>query len=111
MRKLRKWLSEFFDPATDTNLYSLGEALGNPETRRRWILDVVEEIKRMNIEVDRRLISGTEVGFIDLCARRKAFQDVLEMILVAKRTTLAQDSRPNPKVEVEPIVNLDRVTA
>lgn len=109
MKKLQQWLKNVFEPEeyNDLDVTSIAEALNDSSIRHRWFLDVLEEIRRINIEVDKRLLSGPEYGLTDLCARRKAIQYVLEAVLSVKRQ-VKQEVRPNPQVQ---IVNLDRVTA
>lgn len=111
MKKIKEWLQDIFSPEdfNDLNIVSIGEAFNDPGVRKRWLLDLFEEIKRINMDLDRRLLVGTEFGLTDLCARRKAIQDVLELVLSARRAVV-QEERPNPRVQVSG-VNLDRVTA
>lgn len=109
MKKIKRWFREIFEPEVfngiDTSM--IAGAFNDPSVRSLWLTYCFEEIVRINMEVDKRLLFGTEMGLIDLCARRKAFQDILEAGLSARRK-LAQDVRPNP----QPLsaVNLDRVT-
>lgn len=109
MRIVTKWLREMFQPEQFNNLdiSSITAALNDPNIRTVWIQDIIAEMIRINMEVDKRLLSGPELGLTDLCARRKAIQDVLEMVLSARRK-LTQAERPNPRVLSA--VNLDRVT-
>lgn len=110
MKKLKQWLSDMFSATyfndLDTDLIS--SAFNDPGIRSLWLAYCFDEIKRINMEVDKRLLSGNDLGLTDLCARRKAFQDILEAILSARRK-LTQDLRPNPHPQVA--INLDRVTA
>lgn len=108
MKKLTRWFVDFFHPSEFNNLDTahISESFNDPMVRRIWLQGCFEELRRMNFEVDKRLLSGSEMGLTDLCARRKAFQDVLEAILSARRQ-VTPGIRPNPKVEI----NLDRVTA
>lgn len=109
MKKLKKWLSDYFDPEEFNNLdvASIGQAFNDPGVRALWLAYCFDELKRIHLDIDKRLLSGTEIGFIDLCARRKAFQDVLEAIFSARRKVM-QEVRHNPR---EAVINLDRVTA
>lgn len=110
MKNLKRWLTELFeaDSFNDLDTAAISGAFNDPTVRSVWLAYCLDEIKAMNMEVDKRLLSGSEQGFIDLCARRKAFQDILEAI-PASRRKLAQDIRHNPRPDS--IVNLDRVTA
>ncbi len=46
---------------------------------------VFDELQRLNLEVDKRLLTNDQRGIIDLAARRKAYQDILESVLAARR--------------------------
>lgn len=110
MKKLKRWFNEYFAPEEFNGLdtSAIADALNDSAVRGIWLNSCFEEIKRVNIEVDRRLLTGMEMGLIDLCARRKAYQDMLESVLSARRV-VTQEVRHNPKADV--VVNLDRVTA
>ncbi len=109
MKTIKRWLKDIFDPETfnDLDRAAMGSAFNDPAVRELWLTYCFDELRLMNMEVDKRLLSGTDIGLIDLCARRKAFQDVLEAILSSRRK-LTQDKRPNPRAEV--LIDLDRVT-
>lgn len=109
MKKVKQWLSAVFNPEdfNDLDVGAIATALNDQRTRGIWLASMFDQIKEINIQVDRRLLNGEEYGLTDLCARRKAFQDMLQEVLSARRQA-GQDVRPNPKV---PGVNLDRVTA
>lgn len=111
MKRVTRWLKELFDPDYDMDTTAIRIALNDAGTRTLWITSVLEEIKQMNIDVDRRLIAGREVGLSDLCARRQAYKDVLDAVLRARRQALDGPPSPrhNPRVPVDP--NLDRVTS
>lgn len=108
--KMKRWFKEMFDPQEFNGLdtMAIGEAFNDPSVRREWLLGVFEAIRDMNLEVDRRLLSDSAYGLTDLCAKRKAYQDVLEAILDAKRK-VTQGVRHNPRPVVGSI-DLDRVT-
>lgn len=110
MRSFKKMVSDYFNPESfnDLNVGDLGSALNDTSVRAIWLEGCLMELKRINLEVDKRLLSDGMYGISDLCARRKAYQDVLESILSARRQ-VTQGVRHNPKVQVA--VNLDRVTA
>lgn len=99
-----------FQPDQFNNLDTalIAGAFNDPGVRAIWLDYCFEELRTINLEVDKRLLSGSELSFTDLCARRKAFQDVLEAVLSARRK-LTQDIRPNPRPKA--VVDLDRVTA
>lgn len=108
MKKIKRWLKEIFDPEYDIDVDAIRAAFNDTSIRTLWLSNFLDEIKRINREVDKRLLSGPHFQLTDLCARRKAFQDMLEYVLSARRQ-VTQDVRPNPKVPVE--VDLDRLTA
>jgi hypothetical protein len=112
VKKLKRWLSDIFDPKDYNNLDtdSIRAALNDASVRTVWLSRCFDDLKQMNQEVDKRLLSGTNVQLTDLCARRKAYQDMLEAILSARRQVAqgTQEVRPNQRPND---VNLDRVTA
>lgn len=111
MRKIKRWLNDIFKPEdlNGIDMGTIGSALSDSSVRIIWLSNCLEEIKAINLEVDKRLLSGTENNLIDLCARRKAYQDILESILSARRQVVSQDPRPN--LPSKGSINLDRVTA
>ena len=108
MKKVKKWLSEIFSPENVQGLHleSLTEALNEPMTRDIWLNMVYADLKNMNEEIDRVLLSEQEYKLTDLCARRKAYQQILESLLSAKRSTPSVSHNPQPNG----LVDLDRVT-
>lgn len=110
MKRLKAWLQNIFDPEQDINVAAVAEALNDASVRRVWLGDVLTSIRAMHVEVDQKLLNHNDVGLSDLCARRKAYQDILEAVLTARRT-VTQELNHNPKIEIpRPNVNLDRVT-
>lgn len=112
MKKIKKWLGEMFEPESFNDL-DVGEvvlALNDSAIRTLWIQRILADLKTINQEVDKRLLSDSQYGITDLCARRKAYQDILEAVLSCKRQ-VTQASGHNPKAEVPTFVDLDRVTA
>lgn len=110
MKKIKQWMKEIFEPEqfNDIDVFAVADALNDHEIRKRWFLGILEEIKKINKDVDRRLLSGSEYGLLDLCARRKTLQDTLELVLTVKRQLKQEQGRPNP---IGQGINLDRVTA
>ncbi len=110
MKKYIHWLKEIFNPGefNGLDIDAIRSAFNDSSIRTVWLNSCFEEIKTINREVDKRLLTGTPLQIIDLCARRKAYQDMLEAVLSARRQ-VTQDVRPNPKVQVD--VDLDRTTA
>lgn len=108
--RIKKWLEDIFSPEefNDLNISAIGEAFNDASIRTAWLLSLLDDLRQMNRDVDRALLAGTDFKLADLCARRKAYQDVLESVLAAKRK-VAQEVRPNPQTRV--YVDLDRVTA
>lgn len=111
MKILPRWLSDFFEPDVfnDLDISAIGEAFNDLSVRSLWLNACFDEIKRINAEVDKRLLTGMDYGLTDLCARRKAYQDILESVLSARRQVVTQGVRNNPTAET--VINLDRVTA
>lgn len=111
MKKVKRWLRELFAPEdfNGLDIEMIRSSLNDSSIRSLWFYACLDEIRRMNMEVDKRLLSGTNLQLTDLCARRKAYQDVLEAVLSARRQVVSvpKDVRHNPQV---PGINLDRVT-
>lgn len=106
MKKIPRFIKNFFTPKElhGIDFQEILDAMNDSGIRRMWILGVFEEMKRLNLELDKRLLSGNTLNIIDLAARRKAYQDVLEGILTAKRQVRSH----NPKAKGE--FDLDSVT-
>lgn len=111
MKKIRRWFNQMFAPEdmNGLDIAQIVEAFNENDVRRAWFVWLFDELKQINLEVDKRLLTGADYGFTDLCARRQALQDVLEAVLSAKRGVL-RSQRPNPRPMVGGI-DLDRVTA
>lgn len=106
MKKISRWFNSIFSPKDlqGLDIQELLVALNDESTRKMWIYDTLQELKRINLEVDKRLMSGSDYNINDLAARRKAYQDILEGILAARR----QIKTHNPKSKGE--FDLDSVT-
>jgi hypothetical protein len=97
---MKKILQKFKDIFTPKELQGLDSmellaALNDPQSRKIWLFEVYEELKRLNLQIDSKLLSGSEFRLTDLCARRKAYQDVLEGVLFAQRQ--AKSHNPGDK--------------
>lgn len=110
MKRLLKCLFDYFAPSNDLDVSALGEALNDPGIRTRWLAAMLDEIRQMNIDVDRALLSSVPLALHDLCARRKAYQEVLAALLAARRNAASQDVPPQ-SAPSRGLPNLDRVTA
>lgn len=112
MKKIKRWFKDIFNPEdfNGMDIDGIRQAFNDVSVRTLWLSGCFDEIKRINREVDKRLLSGTDLRLIDLCARRQAYQDVLESVLSARRqiTKEPQDLRHNP---LPGVPDLDRVTA
>lgn len=111
MKKIRGWFQDIFSVRdfNGVDVPAIQQAFNDPAVRTLWLGDILDELKRMNLEVDKRLLTGNDYRLTDLCARRQAIQDILESVLAARRqVTKETQAKPHnpPKVDV----NLDRVT-
>ncbi len=96
MKKLNRWLKNLFSPKElqGLDVQEILAALNEEPVRKLWIYEAFQELKRMNLEIDKRLLTGVTYNLTDLAARRKAYQDMLDGILSARR----QLRSPNPKM-------------
>lgn len=90
----------------DIDISEVLSAMAEPRVRNMWLHDVYEELKQLNLDVDQALFKG-DIHVTALSARRKAFGDALQMILIAQRRK-AEEKDPYPKILSE--VDLDRTT-
>lgn len=106
MKRLSRWLNNVFSPKElhGLDVGELLDCLNDSGIRKLWIYEALQELKRMNLEIDKRLLSGNLFNITDLAARRKAYQDMLDGILSAKR----QIRNHNPKTMGQ--FDLDSVT-
>lgn len=108
MKKISKYLKSLFSPEHMQNIdfTEVLNAFHSETVRKIWIYEFYQELKNLNLSVDRSLLHG-DARINDLSARRKAFQDILEMVLSAKRQAI-EEKDPAPKIMSE--VDLDRRT-
>jgi hypothetical protein len=95
MKKIPDLLKDWFSPKELQGL-DINEILGafaDPVVRNIWIFGIFEELKRLNLELDRRLLNADGIYIDDLAARRKAYQDMLDSVLSAKRR--AKNNNPS----------------
>ncbi len=90
-------LKDLFTPSRfqDLDVHAVLEALRDESIRKKWLFDVLAEIKRINLEVDVKLMNQQTFGLMNLSAKRQALQFVLEAALGAKREAL-RTRDPNP---------------
>ena len=105
-------LHDLFRPRETMGLdvYAVLEGLGDSVVRKNWLFEVLSEVKRINLSIDQMLSSGGRLSqetLIDLSARRRAIQFVLESALAAKRDVARQRGQ-NPASKGE--LDLDSVT-
>lgn len=95
MKRFPAFIKELFGPKELHNLdvQDLLGAMSDPVVRKVWLAGVFEDLQRLNLDVDKCLLSTGQVHITDLAARRKAFQDILEGILTARRRV----RDPNPR--------------
>ena len=88
-RFLVKKISDLLNPGYvfDLDVYEVLESLQDPVVRKDWLFEVLWEIKRINLEIDKKLNGDgplTETILADLSGRRRAFQFILETALASK---------------------------
>lgn len=108
MKKLARYFVRLFSPRhlQDIDMLELMHSLNSETVRKIWLHEVYEELRSMNLGVEKALLAG-DYRLHDLSARRKAFQDVLELLLNARKRSLTEKD-PNPRFLSE--VDMDRVT-
>ena len=110
MKKIRQILDDWFKPEAQygASVDDIVTILENPQARAIFARELLDGCYGANIEVDRALLGGQNYLLNDLCAKRQAFNRVLEIILSARRQVM-QTQRHNPR-PVE-FIDMDRVTA
>lgn len=80
-------VKELFTPAKfqELDVYGVLSALQDQMVLKRWLYQVLDDIKQTNLKVDQGLFGNQLHSLTDLSARRKAIQDVLEMALSIHR--------------------------
>lgn len=94
MKKIPDLLRDWFSPRElqGLDIQQILAALSDSTVRNIWIFGIYEELKYLNLEIDKRLLSQDQFNITDLAARRKAYQDILESVLTARRR--AKGSNP-----------------
>jgi tryptophanyl-tRNA synthetase len=105
MRKLSRWLSNVFTPKElhGLDVVEILAALNEEPIRKQWIYEAFQELKRMNLEIDKRLLNNVTYNLTDLAARRKAYQDILEGILSAKRMIHNHNPKSKGQFDLESV--------
>lgn len=97
MKSIPKLFGDWFSPKEiyGIDISEIQLAFSDSVVRNIWLLGIYEELKRLNLEIDKRLLMNDSMDITDLAARRKAHQDVLESVLTARRR--AKGSNPPSK--------------
>ena len=111
-RFLVQKLGDLFRPSStfDLDVYEVLDALADNTVRKGWLFEILSEIKRINLEIDKTLTSGkvlSESILTDLSGRRRALQFVLEQALSTKRD-IQRSRGHNPAGKG--VLDLDSVT-
>lgn len=80
-------IKELFTPAKfqELDVYGVLSALQDQIVLKRWLFDVLQDIKQTNLNVDQGLLGTKTYDLSILSARRKALQDMLELALSIHR--------------------------
>lgn len=108
MKSIPRYLTRLFSPKHLQNLdvLELLQALNNETIRKIWLYEVYQDLREMNLGVEKALLNG-DMRLNDLSARRRAYQDVLEGILTAKKRQMEEKDHDH---KVQSVIDLDRVT-
>lgn len=86
----------------ELDVYGILEALRDESIRKLWLYEVLTELKRINLEVDTKLMKQEIMGLNNLSAKRQALQFVLESVLSVKREALRnQNHNPTTKADFD----------
>jgi len=101
--------NEIFNPSQfqQLDVYGVLSALQDQMVLKKWLYEVLQEIKNLNMSIDRGLVSGKLYDINDLSAKRKALQGILESALSIHRE-VRRGPRPNPSKGEE--YDLENVT-
>lgn len=96
MKKISRWFKDIFSPKElhGLDVKEIVAALSEEPVRKLWMYEAFQELKRMNLEIDKRLVNNQTFHIADLAARRKAYQDMLEGILAARRQLHTHNPKP-----------------
>lgn len=103
---LMKWIEALYVPSK-TNLRDAGRedleiALNDPSIRRHWLNAMEEELRAINVGVDRSLAEGTFNDIASKADRRRAILFCLNQILDSRtaidneRFESMRDNQPSP---------------
>ena len=100
---LRKWIESIYQPQKtnfkDAALEDLMAALEIPAVRRHWMDALVEELRAINVGVDRAMREGNLEQLPSASDRRRTIVWVLNQILESKtavETELYEQQHNNP---------------
>lgn len=94
MKKMPNFLRDLFSlkASIDLDVNALLTAMSDPTVRKVWLMDLFDQIQQIHTDIDTRILRGNET-IHDLAIRRKAFQDILEGVLSARKRV----RNPNPQ--------------
>lgn len=105
MNRLWKWIESLYEPEKtnfrDAALEDLIQALNSPAVRQHWISALVDELRAINVGVDRSLREGDFFQMPERAARRGAIVFCLNQILESQTALnteiLEKEERNNPR--------------
>ena len=84
-----KWLRQILDPAPmyDLDLTKLSLALNGPAVRHHWLKALLEQLRELNLEIDRMLErNDPQSRYIEISARRRQLVAILQQIETSKNS-------------------------
>ena len=94
---LVKKLGDLFNPHAylELDVYDVLDGLKDDVVRKNWLFEVLQEIKRLSLDIDKMLETGNVSGISNLSARRKGLQFVLEAA-IEQKNAVHREPNHNP---------------
>jgi hypothetical protein len=104
--KFPKWITDIYKPEElqKIKVEEILMAMNDVSIRKHWLFEVLDELKEVNLSIDRALDAREQYSFEELSAKRRALTWVLNQVLSSKNS-VAMDRRHNhdaPDVAVNP---------